>query len=306
MTSAIIEPIVSSQNALSVRPFGGNLLGPIGLVLSYAGHRDFEDGVKRINAFRYFLLGPYIHKLAIVTPDTVIGPEVLRDLYDGMSALVYFRGNEDAGHFRASIYIANAAIEIIERTINRVSDFAKQGLSPTFGDTVSTDIQDAMHRFQSSLERDLSDLPLFCVEEKSNYSIDRLIKGASKHLPPAVTTKITPRIAEEIDESGKCLAFSCPTASGFHILRAAELLVKELIARKGLPMPAPNRCNWGEYIQILKNGGVAKEVTDLLQIVKDNYRNPIMHPEDTLDIVEATSLFGICQSGIEVLCRHIP
>jgi hypothetical protein len=56
---------------------------------------------------------------------------------------------------------------------------------------------------------------------------------------------------------------------------------------------------------VLKTSGASKQITDLLQIVKDNYRNPLMHPEDTLDVDEAISLFGLGQSVIEALYRDM-
>ena len=64
-------------------------------------------------------------------------------------------------------------------------------------------------------------------------------------------------------------------------------------------MPPLNRNNWGEYIKLLKDNGADKKVTDHLQNIKDNYRNPLMHPEDTLELHEAASLFAVCQSMTE-------
>jgi hypothetical protein len=57
---------------------------------------------------------------------------------------------------------------------------------------------------------------------------------------------------------------------------------------------------------VLRTGNAPHEVPDLLQIIKDNYRNPIMHPEDTLTPDEARTLMGICQSAIEIICQHLP
>ena len=56
---------------------------------------------------------------------------------------------------------------------------------------------------------------------------------------------------------------------------------------------------------LLKSNGAAKEVTDNLYNIKDNYRNPLMHPEDTLEMDEAVSLFGVAQSMIEMLVRDM-
>ena len=39
--------------------------------------------------------------------------------------------------------------------------------------------------------------------------------------------------------------------------------------------------------------------------MKDNYRNPLMHPEDTLEVPDAISLFCLCQSAIEALVKEM-
>jgi hypothetical protein len=112
---------------------------------------------------------------------------------------------------------------------------------------------------------------------------------------------------EEIDESGRCLAYERPTASGFHILRAVELtILAYLLAIPRFVMPPINRQNWGEYIEQLRkangDGKTAdKETIDHMQSLKDHHRNPLMHPRDTLTIPEAVSLFAIGQSTIEII-----
>ncbi len=51
--------------------------------------------------------------------------------------------------------------------------------------------------------------------------------------------------------------------------------------------------------------GSAK-VLSCLQQIKDLHRNPLMHPEETLTLEEAISLFGICQSAISAMLKEIP
>jgi hypothetical protein len=70
-------------------------------------------------------------------------------------------------------------------------------------------------------------------------------------------------------------------------------------------MPAFNRQNWGEYITLLKAHGANVAVSDTLESIRKNHRNPLMHPEDTLDIHGAISLFSICQSMTEFLMEDL-
>jgi hypothetical protein len=54
----------------------------------------------------------------------------------------------------------------------------------------------------------------------------------------------------------------------------------------------------------LEQAKVHSDVTDLLKILKTK-RNPLMHPQDSLDIDEAIGLICICQAGIETLVADV-
>ncbi len=153
--------------------------------------------------------------------------------------------------------------------------------------------------FQGALSEEVRQIPLFFVDAEGNLSTDKLLKGAHDGYPSHVKTILTQLCKDEIDEAGRCLVFERATASGFHILRSVEIVVKQYLAMiPGFTIPPLNR-NWGEYIKLLSSNGADTKVTDHLQRIKDNYRNPLMHPEDTLELHEAASLFAVCQSMTE-------
>jgi hypothetical protein len=267
-------------------------------------------GVKHLNVFYFYRLGMYVHDLKITEAGIMATPEIIGLLVHGADALKdFYEGldGEDQVRFRSSVETAKKVETLVRNYLRQIADASKPGAPPmAFTPETEKTTKDAVRQFEIVLNKELNDLPVFCVGEKGNYSLTRLIKGASGGYPATATAKLPDKTRNEIDEAGRCLAFARPTACGFHILRAVELVVKAYIVKLGLPMPPPNRCNWGEYIQILRTGNAPKEVTDLLQIIKDDYRNPIMHPEELIEPDEAVSLFGICQSTIEILCRHIP
>jgi hypothetical protein len=165
-------------------------------------------------------------------------------------------------------------------------------------------VREMVHAFETSLQDELAKAPVFCCEDEKigNYSVDKLLKGASNGYAAKTRTNLTSACLTEIDEAGRCLIYDRSTAAGFHMLRSIEITIRQyLLAIPGFQMPPLNRQNWGEYLQLLRNNSTAKEVTDHLQNIKDNYRNPLMHPEDTLEIDEAVSLFGVAQSMNEML-----
>jgi hypothetical protein len=158
--------------------------------------------------------------------------------------------------------------------------------------------------FFTSLRDELDRLPTFTVTNKGNLAIQSLVTGASKQYPRATLEMLDDFIVGEIDHAGKCLAFELPTACGFHILRAVEISAKAYVHAATGKLPGIKNRNWGEYIFQLEQAKVHSDVTDLLKILKTK-RNPLMHPQDSLDIDEAIGLICICQAGIETLVADV-
>jgi hypothetical protein len=69
-------------------------------------------------------------------------------------------------------------------------------------------------------------------------------------------------------------------------------------------LPPIQRRNWGKYIEELERVGASSKVIDLLKILKAR-RNPLMHPQDSLEVEEAIGLIAICQSVTETLISDI-
>jgi hypothetical protein len=185
--------------------------------------------------------------------------------------------------------------------------FIKMTGEPWDGALIESKLQGLQSRvksFETLLEQELQELPVFCCEDEAlgNLSVNKLLIGAHNGYPREVREHLPPQCPAEIDEAGKCLVFERATAAGFHILRAVELaLIAYLNAIPGFTMPPLNRQNWGEYIAQLKKNSADKGLVDHIQNLKDNHRNPLMHPQDTLTMPEAVSLFGVCQGSIETI-----
>ncbi len=168
---------------------------------------------------------------------------------------------------------------------------------------------DAAIKFEVVLSEELQTLGAYHVTQKGIYSTPDLISNAEKTLPPSVLVKINDKIKAEIQESGKCLAFDTPTASGFHIIRATEGVLHQFYLTICKPSPEPSSLeNWGAYISELKKAGQTdvNEVIALLQQIKDQHRNLIMHPELVLTFDEAYALFEISKSAIIAMASKLP
>jgi hypothetical protein len=161
-------------------------------------------------------------------------------------------------------------------------------------------LADAIDGFAVSFQDELDRIPMFTVTPKGNLDIRKLAKKIGDGFPKSTTELLDGFVMNDINHSGKCLAFDLPTSSGFHILRAVETCAKAYVhAATGTLPPIKNR-NWGEYIQQLKNAGAHSDVIDVLRILKAK-RNPLMHPYDNLDVDEAIALLCLCQAGIDAI-----
>ena len=61
----------------------------------------------------------------------------------------------------------------------------------------------------------------------------------------------------------------------------------------------------GKYIDALKIVGVDNKITGNLDHIRDEYRNPVMHPNENVTADEAFSLLGIGFSAITQVLQAI-
>jgi hypothetical protein len=144
-----------------------------------------------------------------------------------------------------------------------------------------------------------------------------LIEHADKVFPASILGKFSPDIVREIQEAGKCLAFDIPTASGFHMLRATECVLHKYYLAVGKPKNNARLKDWGAYIAYLyklteQQDNIDEDTVDhikrvlaLLQQVKDQDRNLIMHPEVVLDGDEALILFETTKTAMMAMADKI-
>lgn len=253
--------------------------------------------VIKFRPYEFYLVAIYLHPV-LELPDESDRDLFIRHIVQARCALSTFTGDLIDNFLPASTKWA----EQLRMDIDRIT-FHKQTLD---GLPNLATLQNCIRRFETILDEEINAAPIFCLERIGNLSTDSLLNGASNGYAPNVLKILPPNYLAEIDEAGKCLAFERATASGYHILRAVELSIRRyLLLIPGFVMPPLNRQNWGEFIDLLNKNGASKPITDTLHNIKVNYRNPLMHPEDTLELRQAISLFCVCQGMIELLVDEI-
>jgi hypothetical protein len=240
----------------------------------------------------------------MVVPDQTVMSEIsetISCLKDFGNALPSEKFPERIRSSRAS---ALRLVEILEFIYKRIWEQLLTSSPPQFARIECDEVKTRLDDFESLLLKELRDLPLFSVGDKGNLSTEKLIDGSSSGYSSSTLSLLDDFVKREIDESGRCLAFNRPTACGFHIFRAVEICLKAYVLAAMGALPKMSQRNWGEYIAQLTGAGATSDLIDLLRILKTK-RNPLMHPQDSLDVDEAIGIFCICENAIGVIISDV-
>ncbi|MBI4267800.1 MAG: hypothetical protein HY662_03340 [Chloroflexi bacterium] len=165
-------------------------------------------------------------------------------------------------------------------------------------------------RYEPVLIADLENLATFLATQKGAYSTRLLIVAADTMFPDSTRKKLPEPVLAEIREAGRCFAFDNSTAAGYHMLRATELVIHQYYLEICKPDPIPSKRlpDWGKYIEALQTcvDDHAKKVAATLKHIKDQDRNPIMHPEILLDSDGAHVLIEMAKSSIMTMADKLP
>jgi hypothetical protein len=144
---------------------------------------------------------------------------------------------------------------------------------------------------------------VLCVENQRFLSAHSLVEKIDTCFSEEAWNTIEKSAKREFDEAGKCLATERYTGAGFHALRGVECVIRQYIVK--LTGALPKKRDWGHYIEVLKANGADPALTSVLDNIRSLERNPLMHPEDWLNVDEAIGIFTIAQTAIVRLVAGI-
>jgi len=160
--------------------------------------------------------------------------------------------------------------------------------------------------FETVLRSELLVADVYYVTKKGGYDTGDLLGNAERNFPAELGVKV-PRAIGDIRQAGKSLAFELSTASGFHVLRGTETVVRSYWDAVAGGAPHPKLKTIGSYAKQLEDKKLGKVKTvETLKQVASLHRNPLMHPDESLSLEDAISLFGICSSAINAMLKEIP
>jgi hypothetical protein len=172
------------------------------------------------------------------------------------------------------------------------------------------EIRGALSAFETSLEDDLRRLPTYYVEKIGAYSSDDLISRAENVFPESIRSDLPQQAIEDFRMAGKCLAFDAATACGFHVFRAADAMLRAYCGHFNA-MPKGNGRDWGTFIRALRDvpANAPKKpnprTVELLDSIRAQDRNPLVHPELNLDSGGAVLMFDLCKNALSLMALDI-
>lgn len=292
------------MNSTSLDFLDGKALADATMLPEYWGwwFIPIEGGnMERVNLPIFYHFGAALQPLqSIKAGDTV--RSVVKALLHADKWLQHFTEATSSMSFPLSREAAFSLHKIISKEYTALLNESDENIevyaSKTITNELVVELKKEFHDFETVFERESKKVSVFAVPKKGIYDTEDLIEHAENSLPDDVKSRIDDQTKYDIKEAGKCLAFNTPTASGVHILKAVESLIRAYHAKvTGKTLSVKSR-NWGAYIRDLNNSGADKNVTAYLLHIKDFYRNPIMHPEVRLTPQEAFSLFNASLSAI--------
>jgi hypothetical protein len=158
--------------------------------------------------------------------------------------------------------------------------------------------------FESALRHEVSNINAFVIDEKGSYDIHKLIERAHEHFSEEVRKHLPDTAIYDFKEAGKCLAFDCPTAMAYHILRGTEAMVLAYFAVLN-GSAYSGRPGWMNYINALRPLSAPSRILQRLDEIREYERNPIAHPEFVVEPDEAMPLYNLVHGVIPMMAKEM-
>lgn len=253
----------------------------------------------RVNEYQFYDLAVRVHLVGEV--------EENEKVQDRFPALFFAREALLDGLQQIPLRICKPVVGELIRAIDSVLPRDDKGaMLPMKSDqTISYlqayDLRETVKKFEAVLSAELQAFDTYFISQKGAYSTPDLIERADVIFPETIRRDIPQQAIIDIREAGRCFAFDAPTAAGFHILRAIEAVMAEYYAIIiGTAIPTRMR-NWGIYIKKMQDSGKADpKIIVFLDHIREQYRNPITHPEvilssDEVEVLLSTAVGAIRQ-----------
>lgn len=168
-------------------------------------------------------------------------------------------------------------------------------------------IQQYLSKFETVIAAELRLMPLYVATQKGGYDMPALIENGRVCFPIDLSSK-APEAIIDIEQATRCIAFELPTAAGFHLHRANESVLHRYWDAVTGGAPRPTNRNMGDYLKGLNDSNKGDiRVRSALKDLKDLHRNPLIHPEHSIDTTDqAIALMNSIHTVIVYMLKEIP
>jgi hypothetical protein len=217
------------------------------------------------------------------------------------SLVTWLIAEQDSDYFVESRKQANRVVGLLMTVLNGPSE-----------EPLSTETIDNMANFYRAFDTDfrveLRKVPSYVLEEKRGYGVTTLVDKAHRTISVQNLGYLSEFATVNIAEAGRCFVFDCHTATGYHVSRAVEDVLRcyytlvtmrePVITNKRGAFPRGFGSITNELKQHLDNispnatKGRLPQLVPLLDIFCGYYRDALAHPDiRTLDEEEAADAF---------------
>lgn len=263
--------------------------------------------MQRVDAFYLYQVGHQIHPLSEfrATGDnaTTIG-DAFFPLLVAEAALEPLL-TRSVFQLKTSAGAGHALLTAIRKAKDRAHTTEDHNKPLPFAETYG--VTSALTTFEAVLGAELSLMPLYLVTQKAAFDTALLIERGAVSFPEELPLKV-PVAVRDVEQGTRCIAFDLPTAAGFHLHRANESVLGRYWDVVTNGADRPDQRNMGVYLREMDNRGVGDlKVKAALRDLKDLHRNPLIHPEHSLESVdEAIALMNNIHTVVIHMLKEIP
>lgn len=201
-----------------------------------------------------------------------------------------------------NLEVTNIAAKDLNKLLTRVE---KMPSTIKVDAELAKEIEVAVKSLDKTLDSELMLRHAFILTKK-RFSTDDLMYNPQNLLTKS-NFSVLPKIVQfDFGEACRCISFDLPTSAAFHLMRSAEgtlrLYYTSIVKRDRV-----DPLLWGPIIQHLqrRSDSPKKSLTDNLDNIRTNYRNPTQHPEATYDIDEAQDLLSLTIDVINKMLKDL-
>ncbi len=255
--------------------------------------------MKQINTNALYDLGKYLQQLRTIPGDAnQLQPEHMGIVYFAQFWLKSFLDAKEI-----PLDLSEGAANSLLSAIANITD--KKSKNQAIEDYEISTIWHWLGQFETVMAAVLQEQLTYIVSQVSGYSMQLLVKKAEVNLQQDTTGAIPDHAKKDFREAGRCLAFELSTAAGIHLMRATESVLRKYYKLVTGKDADANNLDWGTCTKELEQSQANQKVVHILDQIRDLHRNPLMHPEDFLDMKQALGLFDISKSAINALAEEI-